>query len=215
MKTLLNSWCTQGRYHDCSAGRCIFGCAGAADDITHYATCPRLWQVSAEAAQIPLYASFEERLLLLRPLPHRLDVLVTAYTVYHAVKLGHPGAVAKVQRSSEYVEMSSLTATVANAHAIKFGIQRRGHAQRAQNGARGSLDDAMAPDERPFCEAECSDLAPGVLHPCCSQAALGTDSNKDQDAEDRREDVDGGSDAAAGTPKILKFPATPEWDRSH
>ena len=71
LKTLLNTWCTQGPYHDCSADLCIFGCAGAVDDISHYACCQRLWQASAEAAQMPLSASVEERLLLLYPARER------------------------------------------------------------------------------------------------------------------------------------------------
>jgi hypothetical protein len=122
LKTLLNTWCTQGRYHDCSADQCIFGCAGAVDDISHYASCERLWQASAEAAQMPLSASVEERLLLHCPVRQRLDVLVIAFTVYHAVKLGHPAAAAKAQRTSDFDEIQSLTASVAKAQAIKLGI---------------------------------------------------------------------------------------------
>ena len=53
LKTLLNSWCTHGRYHDDSADECIFGCgATSTDDISHYASCPRLWQVSCDATKM-------------------------------------------------------------------------------------------------------------------------------------------------------------------
>ena len=69
-----------------------------------------------------LCASAEERLLLLRPLPQSLDVLVVAFTVYHGVKLGHAAAVAKAQRTSDFDEVVVLMARIAKAQAIKSAL---------------------------------------------------------------------------------------------
>jgi hypothetical protein len=200
LKTLLNSWCTQGRYHDSSADLCIFGCAGAVDDILHYACCQRLWQASAEAAQMPLSASVEERLLLLYPARERLDVMVIAFSVYHAVKLGHPAAVSKAQESSDYGEVHFLMASVAKAHAIKFDIGQR-EAQK-QDVAAGSLarsiEAAPAGVATPPATAR---MPPGplVLLPSSPGGAAATL----QDA------IHG--EAAPVTPQVVCFPATPEW----
>jgi hypothetical protein len=122
LKTLLNSWCTRSRYHEDGIDECIFGCGGARDDISHYASCPRLWQVSCDAAKMPRSASVEEQLLLHDPSLARLDVLVTAYTVYHAVKRGHPADVTSARHSGDYLDLSGLMKRIATAHATKFGL---------------------------------------------------------------------------------------------
>ena len=125
LKTLLNSWCTCRRYHEDGLDVCIFGCRCARDDISHYATCPRLWQVSCDASKVPRSTCVEVRLLLHEPSLARLDALVTAYSIYHAVKLGNPAAVREAQRSSAHAEMLSLMRREAEACAIKFGFSRR------------------------------------------------------------------------------------------
>ena len=191
LKTLLNSWCTNARYHDTSANVCIFGCGGANDDIVHYPTCPTLWEVSCHAARTPLTGRTEERLLLLDPDQHRLNALVTAFTVYHAVKLGHRAAVDKASRTGKHDEIQSLMASVALAHSIKFGLgQDRPDVRLAPTpvtpirvappspdctaGLIG-MPNIPEQDKRPFCEPECSDLPLGRHHACCSQAFLEDD----------------------------------------
>lgn len=101
---------------------CIFGCPRARDDIAHYATCPQLWRVSCEAAGSSLPSCVEEQLLLLSPTCQRLEALVVAFSVYHAVKLGHTAAVDRAQKTNSYDEIQSLMVVEAKAHAIKFGI---------------------------------------------------------------------------------------------
>lgn len=95
LTTLLNSWCTRGRYHDDSAELCIFGCAPE-DDIKHYVGCLILilWGICAQASGLPPSDHVEVRLLLRVRLVANLAHLVTAFTVYHAVKLGHATSVA-------------------------------------------------------------------------------------------------------------------------
>lgn len=97
LETLLNSWCTHARYHDEGPNVCIFGCADAKVDLTHYASCAPLWQVSYDVAQTSLasFAEEEEQLLLLVPTRQRLNVTVIAFSVYHGVKRRNPAAAAK------------------------------------------------------------------------------------------------------------------------
>ena len=109
-KTLLNSWCARSRYHEVGPDVCIFGCDCAEDDISYHATCPTLWQVTCQAAQVPLSSK-------------RLDASVTAFTVYPDVELGRPGARVEARRLGNYTTIQSIMMGVASStHAIKFGL---------------------------------------------------------------------------------------------
>ena len=136
LKTLLNSWCTRGRYHDGSAENCIFGCADAMDDITHYVCCEKLWRIARDAIRSPLPPSTEEQVLLQAPSQQRLEVLVIAFTVYHALKPGHSSEVASAIRSGDYRQVCCIAAQVAAGTALKFDF---GHAVSATRSAATSL----------------------------------------------------------------------------
>ena len=124
LKTLLNSWCTRGRYHDESAENCIFGCAGALDDITHYVCCPSLWSISAQAAGLHPAANVEVQILLRDPSAANLAQLVIAFSIYHAVKLGHATNVADAIRSGDFVALTALARSIADAQWLKIGLWR-------------------------------------------------------------------------------------------
>ena len=64
----------------------------------------------------------EVRLLLRDPSRLRLDVLVIAFTVYHAVELGHPAEVATSHANGSYEGIHMLMTEAADAVAVKFGI---------------------------------------------------------------------------------------------
>lgn len=106
----------------------------------------------------------EEQLLLQNPSFERLEVLVNASTVYHAIKLGHPAAVAMAQRSSDCRELQSLIDSIASANAIKFGFGQRGH-----EAGPGRVATQPAIDTSPFCEPERNDLDEGQHHASRSQ----------------------------------------------
>ena len=109
------------------------------------------------------------------------------------MKLGHRAAVAEAGRSGEHLEVHSLMASVARAHAIKFGL-----AQHSCDAAAGgsSPDVAFAggisalssvlPYDMPFCQPAFSEY--------------------DLEVEPRDEQ-------APVTPRVACFPSTPEWSR--
>ena len=120
LKTLLNSWCTRGRYHDGSFEECVFGCL-APDDITHYVCCPFLWGICALAASSRISDDVEDRILLRAPSTAKLAHLVTAFTVYHAVKLSHAAVVTEAMQSGNFEAVLALARRVADAQWIKMG----------------------------------------------------------------------------------------------
>jgi hypothetical protein len=87
LKTLLNSWCTNGRYHDSSSEEYIFGYL-AKDDITHYVCCPVLWGICERVPGASWTEDVEARILLRDASQAKLTTLVTAFTTYHARALG-------------------------------------------------------------------------------------------------------------------------------
>ena len=197
LKTLLNSWCTRGRYHDESAKNCVFGCAGAPDDITHYVCCPMLWGICAHASGTRHPRTVEECILVREPSAQSIDLLVTAFTTYHAIKLGNELAVAIAERSANYSALTALANDIAKAQWLKMGRKYQITTTAALGGsssdvaanllvasageegvpidtsgfrgfsARGESLDSS--DPRAYCEPECSDMEAGSHHPCCSQ----------------------------------------------
>ena len=69
-----------------------------------------------------------------------IDTMVTAFTVYHAVKLDHHTAVAMASQTGKYDAIKSLMVRVASAHSIKFGLSPQ--PRPAVSHAAGSSDDA-------------------------------------------------------------------------
>ena len=153
LKTLLNTWCTRRRYHEEGPDACIFGCADARDDMTHYASCRCLWRVSYSAARLPLCECAEEQLLLLDPNRQKLDAMVIAFTIYHEVKLGHSSIVALAHRSGDYADILSRMNSIAVAQAIKLGIGSRYVAHDRQKDGSGSAN-IDQPSEAPVTVAE-------------------------------------------------------------
>ena len=79
-------------------------------------------------------------MLLYGATKQRIDAMVTAFTVYHAVKLDHHAAVAMASQTGKYDAIKSLMVRVASAHSIKFGLSPQ--PRPAVSHAAGSSDDA-------------------------------------------------------------------------
>ena len=62
-------------------------------------------------------------MLLHEPKNQGLTALVAASTVYHALKLGRPAALAEANRKSNYGTILALSTSVASAHSTKFGVR--------------------------------------------------------------------------------------------
>ena len=126
----------------------------------------------------------EVQLLLRDPSRPRLDVLVTAFTVYHAVKLGHPAEVARAHKTGSYEKVHKLMKEVADAQAVKVGIAQY----------------------RPPWERRHT----GSIHACLSQPEMSAPSTPK--VIRFRATPDWGTSEPT-TPKVVPFPATPEWSQ--
>jgi hypothetical protein len=150
----------------------------APDDITHYVCCPFLWGICALAAGSYISGDVEDRILLSAPSAAKLACLVTAFTVYHTVKLGHAAVVAEAMQSGDFDAVLALARSVADAQWNKMGAK----AVDASSDVRCSKSAAVLPRdavaivhgrprhastksslESPFCEPECSEYPPGTL----------------------------------------------------
>ncbi len=104
LKTWANAWTTSVRLHLDPRRSCLFGCAGADDDLSHYVTCPRMWDMlfAAELPRPPealrdgraagMAPSVPLRMLLMFPLHVRAVCLVTAFLAYNAIRHFPPHA---------------------------------------------------------------------------------------------------------------------------
>ena len=121
--------------------------------------------------------------LLRAPSQQTLEVLAIAFTVYHALKLGHSTEVASAIWSSDYREVGCIAAQVAAGTAVKFGFVSHSLAL-PPIVLIDSADNRMHSEDnltsREFCELGYSEFALGAHHPCCSQAILATENLRDQ-----------------------------------
>ena len=106
--------------------------------------------------------------------------------VYHALKLGLLAEVASAIWSSDYREVGCIAAQVAAGTAVKFGFGSHSLTlppivviTSADN--RTHFEDHLT--SRESCEPECSEFAPGALHPCCSQAFFNAEDQNDTMSE--------------------------------
>lgn len=53
IKTIANAWCTSSRMHEDTSYSCLFGCAGASDELRHYLVCPTLLACACSALNVP------------------------------------------------------------------------------------------------------------------------------------------------------------------
>jgi hypothetical protein len=105
VKTIANSWTTSARYHDAKLASCAFGCPLAKDGLAHYVVCARLWtevDIACGADNDEEIDNAQQRLLTTDPTPERARRLAIAFSVYHAVKLGHLDAIKSAIAASDF-----------------------------------------------------------------------------------------------------------------
>ena len=107
IKTYTNGWCTTHRFHESVRLPCIFGCQGPIDTLAHYATCSRLWLVVGRHSRVNSGNSVLMRLGIQEPSPQHFKDLAVAFTVYHALKLGHRELVNTAVDDNNFREVAS------------------------------------------------------------------------------------------------------------
>ena len=190
VKTICNSWTTSSRYHDGKLLNCAFGCRGAPDDLAHYICCPRLWtevDVAAGASDEEELDSVRQRLLVEDPTDERARRIVIAFSVYHALKLGHLNLIQKAATENDYGEVLNVTHATAAAYAIKHSR----HQEPLRRTVAPSVGRAAS--------------TPSVATPLVTTTAAGY-VLKDVRGE-------GEDEPAPATPRVVTFAATPEWQR--
>ena len=116
-KTYVNAWATTHRYHEQHRLTCILGCKGADDTLAHYIDCPRLWRVIAKHSHEYSRGSVLEKLGLRNAHPERFKNISVAFTVYHALKMGHRELIESALRTRQFhqlAEEAKRQAAVAN-----------------------------------------------------------------------------------------------------
>ena len=87
VKTVTNAWATSHRYHEHVRLGCVFGCGGADDTLSHYLSCPVLWDLVGDSFPPPDSTSPIDRICLRSPTKHRVVQLFCAYHIYHCIKI--------------------------------------------------------------------------------------------------------------------------------
>jgi hypothetical protein len=126
VKSISNSWTKSSRFHDNKIDQCAFGCRGAPDDLAHYLCCPWLWTEVDEATQFDIDLdpdNVHQRLLVASASCDRVRRLTVAFSVYHAIKCGHLGAVQRAIAGKDFSEVLRLTSEAAAAFATKFAAK--------------------------------------------------------------------------------------------
>ena len=104
IKTFSGSWCTGRRFQELSELKCIYGCRGARDDMSHYMYCDRMWQIVEVSCGAPRSAVAAQPLARLGLLPISLANLTKthiAYTMYHDSKVGKRGLIEKALQDND------------------------------------------------------------------------------------------------------------------
>jgi hypothetical protein len=123
LKTWPNSWCTSNRYHDGRFSECIFGCSrdGSSDHLAHYLECPILWTITADAIRRPISADTLVRLCVRSPTKESSLSLLTAFTVYHDIKLGQTSLADQALRRIDSQHVLAHARSTARSAVLKYG----------------------------------------------------------------------------------------------
>ena len=87
LKTVTNAWATSHRYREQVRLGCVFGCVGGDDSLSHYLSCPVLWNLVGVSFPPPDSTSPIDRICLWSPTKLRVVQLFCAYHVYHCIKI--------------------------------------------------------------------------------------------------------------------------------
>ena len=86
LKTWCNSWSTSYRYHEGTRLPCLLGCADKPDNQIHYASCPRMMELTRGVFENVFNAESYKRLGIYAKSPVELQIHACVYVAYHAVK---------------------------------------------------------------------------------------------------------------------------------
>ena len=87
LKTVANAWATSHRYHEQVRLGCVFGCVGGDDSLSHYLSCPVLWNLVGDSFPPRDSTSPIDRMCLRSPTKLRVVQLFCAYHIYHCPDL--------------------------------------------------------------------------------------------------------------------------------
>ena len=90
LRTWSNSWSTSYRYHESRLLPCLLGCPGMADNMVHYARCPRIHEYVSAVFGHSLFQECLDSFGTTAQEPDALRQVTCIYYAYHVVKF-HPG----------------------------------------------------------------------------------------------------------------------------
>ena len=122
LKTWFNSWATTARYHDNRCTQCVFGCAGADDDLRHYVVCMRLWRTIKIAFRDLVPGTLEKRILVAESSRTDLHKLVVAFHTMQAIRMDHIDLVRSSARTRRFEELAQASLAVAKATVVRYSL---------------------------------------------------------------------------------------------
>ena len=86
IKTWCNAWSTSYRYHEPVLFPCLLGCPHMRDELSHYVSCPHVWNVARIAFPHLRLQNLHDRLCVDKPCTESLRVLAATFPAYHTIK---------------------------------------------------------------------------------------------------------------------------------
>ena len=114
LKTWCNSWTTSHRYHKEVLQPCLLGCPGMKDDLSHYVSCPHIWNVARVDFPNLKSDSMFDRLCVEEPCTESLRVLAGTFPAYHSIKPSNGEARASYDSARREFEVAFYTAVRAS-----------------------------------------------------------------------------------------------------
>ena len=124
VKSYLNAWATSERFHEEKRLPCVLGCAPAADTLSHYLVCDRLWRIVNDSVAGDVSADTAGRLGISRPSATRMLDLAVAFSTYHAVKVTERDLVERAVGSGRFDEVFHVAGNHARVASLSLGRSR-------------------------------------------------------------------------------------------
>ena len=108
LKTVTNAWCTSYRMHEPDLLKCIFGCRGHNDDLSHYLECHVLWSHLNEAFVGHVAPCKAGKVNYLNPTKQKVIIISSAFETYHALKISLKHVVVQALSTSRFAEINRI-----------------------------------------------------------------------------------------------------------
>ena len=138
IRTWANSWATSERYKETHRLPCIFGCLNARDELSHYIQCEVLWTMIAACTGSrleDLTITDAQKLCWCTPSLWSCKRLTVAFSVYHALRIGHGDRIHQLVHVQNFGQIHELLFEHAAWFAREQGIARRHPSQLRTNSA--------------------------------------------------------------------------------